>query len=226
MQWTLLALSIPPSVLIAGWFLQPRWGWLVSMALLVAFIVLAGRRIVGRWRGAFIDERNKISLSRFQTVVWTVLIVPPVAVGHQRRGVGHNRYREVAHVHVVDRPRVDVEGEYDAAPLVVGRHAQPEVVQGHTMSQEQFSKYRPRSCQATRHPPTLGPPVGCSMALRPALINDDPQLRGASAANRRRRGLVTGLITGAEALARWCHPTRAGCVPSGRLTAGCRGLSD
>jgi hypothetical protein len=74
-QWTLLALSIPPSVLIAGWFLQPRWGWLVIMALLVAFIVLAGRRIVGRWRGAFIDERNKISLSRFQTVVWTVLIV-------------------------------------------------------------------------------------------------------------------------------------------------------
>jgi hypothetical protein len=73
--WTLLALSMPAAVLIAGWFLQPRWGWLVIMALLVAFIVLAGRRIVGRWRGAFIDERNKISLSRFQTIVWTVLIV-------------------------------------------------------------------------------------------------------------------------------------------------------
>ena len=73
--WTLLALSITPLVLIAGWFLQPRWGWLAIMTLLVAFIVLAGRRIVGLWRGAFIDERNKISLSRFQTVVWTVLIV-------------------------------------------------------------------------------------------------------------------------------------------------------
>jgi hypothetical protein len=28
----------------------------------------------------------------------------------------------------------------------------PEVVQGHTMSQEQFPKYRPCSCHATGHP--------------------------------------------------------------------------
>jgi hypothetical protein len=75
MRWTMLALALPASVLIAGWFLQPQWGWLVIMSLLATFIVLAGRRIVGPWRGAFVDERNKVSLSRFQTVVWTVLIV-------------------------------------------------------------------------------------------------------------------------------------------------------
>jgi hypothetical protein len=73
--WTVLILLIPPAVLIAGWFLQPRWGWLAMMALLVAFIVLVGHHIAGQWRGALIDERNKVSLSRFQTVLWTVLIV-------------------------------------------------------------------------------------------------------------------------------------------------------
>jgi hypothetical protein len=70
-----LALLIPPAILVAGWLLQPRWGWLTMMALLVAFIVLIGHHIAGAWRGALIDERNKISLSRFQTIVWTVLVV-------------------------------------------------------------------------------------------------------------------------------------------------------
>jgi len=72
---TLLTLLIPPAILVAGWFLQPRWGWLAMMALLVAFIVLVGQHLAGPWQGALIDERNKMSLSRFQTIVWTVLVV-------------------------------------------------------------------------------------------------------------------------------------------------------
>jgi hypothetical protein len=70
----LLAL-IPPAILVSGWFLRPLWAWLAIMALLAAFTILLGHHIVGLWRGAFIDDRNKISLSRLQTILWTVLIV-------------------------------------------------------------------------------------------------------------------------------------------------------
>jgi hypothetical protein len=45
-----------------------------------------------------------------------------------------------------------MEDEHHPAPLVVGRQVSPEVVDGHTMSQEQFSKYRLGSCHAIGHP--------------------------------------------------------------------------
>jgi hypothetical protein len=45
------------------------------MALLVVFTVLVGRHIAGMWRGALVDERNKVSLSRLQTLLWTVIVV-------------------------------------------------------------------------------------------------------------------------------------------------------
>src|SRR6266545_7388982 len=49
----------------------------------------------------------------------------------------------------------------------------PEVVQGHTMSQEQFSKYLPCSCQATSHPHARRPRPAASMAHWYLLVNDD-----------------------------------------------------
>jgi hypothetical protein len=66
---------IPAAILAAGWFLRLVWAWIAIMVLLAAFIVLVGHHVVGLWRGAFIDDRNKISLSRFQTVLWTVLVL-------------------------------------------------------------------------------------------------------------------------------------------------------
>jgi len=62
-------------VLIAGWFLRPVWGWLVIMGLLAVFIMLVGHHIVGVWRGALIDQRNKVSLSQLQMALWTVLVI-------------------------------------------------------------------------------------------------------------------------------------------------------
>ena len=47
----------------------------VVVFALVGFIVIAGLGVTGVWRGAFIDERNMISLSRFQMLVWTVLVL-------------------------------------------------------------------------------------------------------------------------------------------------------
>ena len=66
---------IPPAILAAGWFLRPVWAWITIMLLLLAFVILIGRHVVGLWRGAFVDGRNKVSLSRFQAVLWTVLVI-------------------------------------------------------------------------------------------------------------------------------------------------------
>ena len=76
--WHTAALGL--IIALLGWMAIWRpWGlyasWLVVVAVLVAFIVIAGLGITGVWRGAFIDERNMISLSRFQMLVWTVLVL-------------------------------------------------------------------------------------------------------------------------------------------------------
>ncbi len=63
-----------------GWMAITRpWGlhasWLIVVVALIGFVMIAGLGITGVWRGAFIDERNMISLSRFQMMVWTVLVL-------------------------------------------------------------------------------------------------------------------------------------------------------
>jgi len=50
-----------------------RLGWFLTMALMVAFLVILGLGFKGRWEGALIDDRNMMSLSRFQIIAWTVL---------------------------------------------------------------------------------------------------------------------------------------------------------
>ncbi len=54
------------------------WSWLITFILLFAFMVVAGQGITYRWAGLLIDERNKISLSRLQLVVWTTVIVSAI----------------------------------------------------------------------------------------------------------------------------------------------------
>jgi hypothetical protein len=51
------------------------WSWLIIMILLAMFIVISGQGILGRWEGALIDERKKMSLSRLQMILWTIVIV-------------------------------------------------------------------------------------------------------------------------------------------------------
>ncbi len=50
-------------------------GWVLTLILLAAFIVISGHGITGLWRGALIDERNQMSLSRLQIVLWTVIVL-------------------------------------------------------------------------------------------------------------------------------------------------------
>jgi hypothetical protein len=71
----LLLLIILPSVALLVPEESMLLAWLATMALLVVLTTLIGRAITGFWRGALIDERNRLSLSRVQVFVWTVLVL-------------------------------------------------------------------------------------------------------------------------------------------------------
>ena len=45
------------------------------MFLMIAFMIVLGLKICGRFAGILINDRNLMSLSRFQTILWMVLIL-------------------------------------------------------------------------------------------------------------------------------------------------------
>jgi hypothetical protein len=49
--------------------------WLSLMSLLALLVLLVGHGVTGLWLGVLIDSRNKVSLSRLQMLLWTVLIL-------------------------------------------------------------------------------------------------------------------------------------------------------
>ncbi len=72
------------AALIAIAFLVTMWGaenghllfaWSFVLAALLVFTFICGQGITGQWMGALIDERNVMSLARFQMVAWTILIL-------------------------------------------------------------------------------------------------------------------------------------------------------
>ena len=48
---------------------------LFALGSFALFTFVCGQGVTGRWMGALIDERNVMSLSRFQMVAWTLLIL-------------------------------------------------------------------------------------------------------------------------------------------------------
>jgi len=66
------------SIGVVGLLLAPTLAvtaWLLILALLTAFTILAGHGVTGLWHGLLIDGRNKMSLSRLQTLLWTLLVL-------------------------------------------------------------------------------------------------------------------------------------------------------
>jgi hypothetical protein len=55
--------------------LRPQLGFLVDAATLIGLLELLGVAVNGNPLGILIDERNKMSLSRLQIAVWSVLIL-------------------------------------------------------------------------------------------------------------------------------------------------------
>lgn len=58
---------------ITPWSLYASW--LAAMLALTLFTLVVGHGVTGVWKGAFVDDRNRMSLSRLQMLLWTVVIV-------------------------------------------------------------------------------------------------------------------------------------------------------
>ena len=58
-----------------AWRMNELATWLIIVGLFLAFLFVVGHGITGRLQGLLIDERNKMSLSRLQLVLWTLVIL-------------------------------------------------------------------------------------------------------------------------------------------------------
>jgi len=68
---------IPSNQVIPG-FAAPAHGlvvWLIMLVLLGLCLVVIGKGTTGLWEGLLIDTRNKMSLSRLQLVLWTLVVL-------------------------------------------------------------------------------------------------------------------------------------------------------
>ena len=74
--WYSLALLIivVAIVVISELGLHPRMTWVITLVLLAAFAVIAGQGGTGHWLGIVIDDQNKVSLSRLQMLIWTIIV--------------------------------------------------------------------------------------------------------------------------------------------------------
>lgn len=76
---SILLLLIIVAAALIGWRWKPTAHaakiWIIYLVLFVAFAAIAGHVINGVWRGVLIDSSNKISLSRLQMLMWTVLLL-------------------------------------------------------------------------------------------------------------------------------------------------------
>ena len=74
---------------LLGW-IPIHWRWIILLAIFVAFLIVLGKQVTGeksgkklvggRLSGVLIDARNKMSLSRFQIILWTVLALSSFGV--------------------------------------------------------------------------------------------------------------------------------------------------
>ena len=75
--WHTLSLLLSMMLMVLAGVLLPTharvWAWIITLILLTAGAAVAGQGITGFWCGLLIDERNKISLSRLQMTLWTIV---------------------------------------------------------------------------------------------------------------------------------------------------------
>ncbi|QDE70733.1 hypothetical protein BHS09_29265 [Myxococcus xanthus] len=74
-RMVVLTTVMPLAVLTTTWFLPPGWNLLGTAAMLTGFLLVLGKAIAGVPLALLISERNLMSLSRFQALVWTVVVM-------------------------------------------------------------------------------------------------------------------------------------------------------
>jgi hypothetical protein len=63
------------AIFVVGLVLPKGLNWFLVMFFMICFIALIGCLRTGRLSGIFINERNLMSLSRFQLVLWTLIVL-------------------------------------------------------------------------------------------------------------------------------------------------------
>jgi hypothetical protein len=62
-------------IILSGWIAPKGLNWIIVGISMFLFIIVMGLNITGRSLGILINERKLMSLSRFQIVLWTVIIL-------------------------------------------------------------------------------------------------------------------------------------------------------
>jgi hypothetical protein len=70
--WAVIAIGIGQAIFDR---VGPLALWGVAIVIMLFILGLAGHEINGRWLGILIDSRSKISLSRLQITLWTVMVL-------------------------------------------------------------------------------------------------------------------------------------------------------
>ncbi len=87
-----LVTFVSVAAIVAAGYGSAQWGiplagsWGIAIAFLIVFLAALGLRVHDRIGGALIDEQKLMSLSRFQLVAWTVLIVSTILIVGITRG--------------------------------------------------------------------------------------------------------------------------------------------
>ena len=66
---------IPIAMALIAWHVPPGWNALIVILLMVVFMLLLGAAISKHPLGILINQRNLMSLSRFQAVLWTLVVL-------------------------------------------------------------------------------------------------------------------------------------------------------
>jgi hypothetical protein len=63
------------AIVLIGLKVEGPLAWLLTAMILSIYICILGKAITLQWLGVFIDERNKVSMSRLQMATWTVVVI-------------------------------------------------------------------------------------------------------------------------------------------------------
>jgi hypothetical protein len=70
-----ISIAFMTGLMLLPWYLPAGWNWIAMMALLALFILYLGAACTGRVLGCLINDQKLMSLSRFQMIVWTIVII-------------------------------------------------------------------------------------------------------------------------------------------------------
>lgn len=95
----ILSMILILSILTLGWFAPPTWAWPIVILLLVGFLFVLGASITTRPLGILVNEQNVMSLSRFQTALWTIIVISAfvvIAIARIKHGVQPGKNGELS----------------------------------------------------------------------------------------------------------------------------------